>query len=158
MPKIRDVMETVPYTCPHTATVRQVIRQLADVQVGGLPIVDEKMRLVGYISDADITSFVAHKKPQVFDWGDMMPVIIDEEPIESKVQELLDANVMQVANKERIYAEVDQELDEVADLFKEHRIRKVAVLDGDKVVGVVTRTTILRYILTMMLPDGESAE
>jgi CBS domain-containing protein len=153
MKKIRDIMETIPYICPQTATVKEVIQQLADVQVGSLPIVNEENRLVGYISDSDIIGYIAHEKPKLFDWGEMIFLTVDDDPLEEKVRDLLEVPVMNIANKKKIFAEVDQDLDEVADLFKKHNIRKIAVLEDDKVIGVVTRTTILRYILTLMLPD-----
>jgi len=156
MTKITEIMETVPYTCRDTATVGDVIRHLTDVQVEGVPIVDGDQRLVGYITDSDIIRFIAHRKAKIYDWGDMMPVVIDDESLEEKMRELFETPVLDIATRKKVYATVDQEIDDVADRFKKEQVRKLAVLDGGKdgkVVGVVTRSMILRYILSNILPD-----
>jgi len=155
MAKITEIMETVPYTCNQSATVADVIRQLADMHVGGVPIVDDENRLVGYITDGDIMRMIAHKRPRVFDWGDHMPIIVDGDPIEEKAKELLERPVLEIASRKKIFAEADQEIEEVADLFRREHVRKIAVLEDGKVIGVVSEATIIRYILAMILPDSE---
>jgi CBS domain-containing protein len=164
MAKITEIMEAVPYTCRDTATVGDVIRHLTDVQVEGVPIVDADMRLVGYITDTDIMRFVAHRKAKIYDWGDMMPVVVDDESFEEKVRELFETPVLDIATRKKVYATTDQEIDEVADLFKKEQVRKLAVLEcgeggpgrggrDGRVVGVITRSMILRYILEGLLPE-----
>jgi CBS domain-containing protein len=155
MAKISEIMETVPYTCGDRSTVGDVIRHLMDVRVEGVPIVDGGGRLVGYITDSDIVRFIAHRKAKIYEWGDIMPVVIDDESLEDKVRGLLETPVLDVATRKRLYAVVDQEIGDVAEMFKREQIRKLAVLDADgrdgKVVGVVTRSMILRYILSNIL-------
>jgi CBS domain-containing protein len=157
MAKITELMETVPYTCSNTCTGGDVIRKLMDVQVEGVPIVDGEQRLVGYITDSDIVRFIAHRKAKIYEWGgDIMPVVVDDESLEDKMRELLNTPVLDIATRKKRYVTADQEIDEVADLFKkEQQIRKLAVLDTDsrngKVIGVVTRSMILRYILSHIL-------
>jgi CBS domain-containing protein len=153
MSKITEVMETKPYTCRDTATVGDVIRHLLDVQVEGVPIVDAERRLVGYITDADIIRFIAHRNAKIYDWGDMMPVVVDDESLEEKMRALLETPVIDIATRKKVYATVTQETDDVAGIFKKENVRKLAVLDGGKVVGVVTRSMILRHILTGLLPE-----
>jgi CBS domain-containing protein len=155
MAKISEIMETVPYTCRDSATVGDVIRHLMDVRVEGVPIVDENERLVGYITDSDIVRFIARRKAKIYEWGDIMPVVIDDESLEDKVRDLLETPVLDVATRKKLYAVVDQEIEEVAELFKKEQTRKLAVLDAEgkegKVVGVVTRSMILRHILSNIL-------
>jgi predicted transcriptional regulator len=153
MPKITQIMETVPYTCSYEATVGDVIRHLADVQVGGVPIVDGENRLVGYITDSDIMKFISHKKAKIYDVVSIMPVVVDEETMEEKVRDLLDTPVMNIANRKKLYARTDHEIDEVADMFKKEQVRKLAILENGKVVGVVTRSMIMRYILSSILDE-----
>jgi len=155
MATIADIMEKVPYTCKSTATVGDVIRKLADVQVAGVPIVDEGNRLVGYISDGDIMRYVSHRKPKVYDWGELMPIIIDDDPFEEKLQGLLELPVMEIASRKKIFAETDWAVDEVADLFRREKVKKIAVLESGRVVGVISESAIIRHILSMILPDGD---
>jgi CBS domain-containing protein len=117
--------------------------------------VDDGQRLVGYITDTDIVRFVAHRKAKIYEWGDIMPVVIDDETLEDKLRELLETPVIDIATRKKLYVTVDQEIDEAADLFRKEQTRKLAVLDVEgkegKIVGVVTRSMILRYILSNIL-------
>lgn len=156
MAKISEIMEIEPYTCKPGSTIEDVIRTLAEGQVVSMPIVDDEKRLIGYITDVDIMRFIARKRPQVFDWGDMMPVIVDEDSFEKKVQELLNTPILNVySHKNNIFATPDQEVDEVAEYFRKEKMRKIAVIEDGKVIGVVSRSVILRHILTMILPDQD---
>jgi DHA2 family lincomycin resistance protein-like MFS transporter len=150
---ITEIMETEPYTCGTSATVGDVIRQLLDVQVSGIPIVDEKMRPVGFVSDIDLIRFIAHNRPKVYDWGEHMPVIIDDDPIEEKLRNLLDVPVTEIAKSKVVCVESDWDIDEIADYFKQEKVRKMAVLEQGRLIGVITRSTVLRHLLNQVLPD-----
>ncbi|MDR1815391.1 MAG: CBS domain-containing protein [Clostridiales Family XIII bacterium] len=157
MTKITEIMESVPYTCRADATVGDVIRQLADAHVAGVPIVDAENRLVGYITDGDIMRYISPRKPQVYTWCEMMPIIVeDDDPVEDKARNLLDRPVIEIASKKKIFAEVDWDVSEVADLFRREKVKKIAVLEEGRVVGVISESSIIRYLLTKILPDEEA--
>jgi CBS domain-containing protein len=149
MATIEKIVEYEPYLCHHKATVRDVIKQLADVEVRGVPIVDDDKKLVGYIGDTDILKYIARHRPKYFDWGEMMPIVVDEEPITEKIQDILDVPVMEIARKKKVCIEADRNIDELANLFHEEQMKKIAVVDDDdKVVGVVSRSALIRHLLT----------
>jgi CBS domain-containing protein len=148
MTTIEKLVEYEPYLCHYRATVRDVIKQLADVRVRGVPIVDDDKKLVGYINDTDILKYIARHRPKYFDWGDMMPIVVDEEPISEKMQDILDVPVMEIARRKKVSVEPDREIDELANLFHEEQMKKIAVVDDDdKVVGVVSRSSLIRHLL-----------
>ena len=153
MPKIKEIMEGEPYTCRMDSTVGDVIRQLTDVRVSGIPIVDDQMHPLGFVSDIDLLRFVTHNRPVVYDWGEHLPVVLDEESPEDKLRSILGAPVSRIAASKIACVEADWEIDEVADYFKREKVRKIAVLENNKVIGVVTRSAVLRHILHEILPD-----
>ena len=153
MSKITEIMEPVRFTANKDATVGEVIRQLTDKHIGWIPIVDNDKKLLAYITDGDIVRYITHKRPRFFDYGEMIAIEVDDESLESKVMSLLDAPVMKIANKKpNIFAEIDQDIDEVADMFRREHVRLVAVLDGERVVGVVREADIVRHLLVTFLP------
>jgi len=158
MKTVAEIMDP-PYTCSKNATVRDVIRQLADAGIAGVLIVDDEMRLVGFISDGDVMRYLSQSKPQVFAWGgEFMPLLIDEDSAEAKLSGLLDKSVLDVATRKKLYAEPDWGLDEAVDLFRREKVRKIAVVENERVVGVISRSLIIRHILTVILPDEPGAE
>jgi CBS domain-containing protein len=163
MAKIVEIMEKVRFTTRPDATVGEVIRELANGRIGWIPIVNDEMNLLGYITDGDIVRHIAHRKPRYFDYGELIAIEVDEDTLEDKCKGLLDVPIREVAGKKKIYANVDQEIDDVADIMKKEHIRQIAVLDGGRVVGVVKERDIVRHILTMLLPhekigDGNNGE
>lgn len=157
MTKVTEIMERALFTTHKDATVGEVIRQLAHERIGWIPIVDDENRLLAYITDGDIVRFISHKRPRFFDYGEMIAVEVDEESFESKIQALLDMPAMKVAGragkKRAVFAEVDQGIDEVADIFRNENVDHIAVLDAGRVVGFVRESDIVRHILVTFLPE-----
>jgi CBS domain-containing protein len=159
MSKIAEIMEKVRFTARFDATVGEVIKELAAGRIGWIPIVDEEMHLLGYVTDGDIVRHIAHRRPRYYDYGEMIAIEVDEDTLEDKVKGLLEVPIRDIAGKKKIYAKMDQEIDEVADIMKKEHIRQVAVLDDKKiVVGVVRERDIVRHILTMLLPHEKLEE
>jgi DHA2 family lincomycin resistance protein-like MFS transporter len=152
MSKIEKIMEKDAYTCHENATVSDVIKTLSEMEIGGVPIVDDEKKLKGYITNTDIIKFIRHQRATLFDWGgELTPALIDKESFKEKSRELLAMPVMKVADRKKIFVEADDTIEEVADIFKKESIKKIAVLKKGKVVGIVTRSIILRYYLEKML-------
>ena len=153
MAKITEIMEKTRFTAKKDATVGDVIRQLTEGHVGWIPIVDDDNKLLAYITDGDIVRFISHKRPKFFDYGEHIAIDVDEETFEAKAKSLLSTPIMDIATKKhKVYAKVDQDIDEVADLFRSENVRLVAVLDEGRVVGVVREPDIVRHILEAFLP------
>jgi CBS domain-containing protein len=156
MIKVADLMETHPYTCRSDDTGGDVIRRLIDNQVGGLVVVDEGRKLYGYITDGDIVRYITKKTVKLHGWAEMMSVILNEEDIESleqRTQELLSVKVADMANKKKIYVDKNQDIEDAAELLSANSIKKIAVVEKGKVVGVVTRSSIMRHLLRSMVHD-----
>jgi acetoin utilization protein AcuB len=52
--KIKDIMTSNPYAVSPTDTVERVALTMNEKRIGGLPVVDEKRKVVGIITDSDI--------------------------------------------------------------------------------------------------------
>ena len=152
MAKIIEIMDEILFFTHPDATVGEVIKELADARIGWIPVVDEEMHLLSYITDGDIVRYIAPRKPRYYDYGEMIAIEVDEDTFEDKCIGLLDVPISEIISRKKVYAKVDQDIDEVADLMKKEHVRQIAILDGKKVVGVVRERDILRHILTMLLP------
>lgn len=122
MYQVKDVMCTRLVSVPPEATVEQAIRVLMDNHVSGAPVIDREGQLRGIISEYQL-----------------LEVVYDPE--------LKAAPVRDFMTKDVITIEETALLATVANLFILHRIRRVPVVSGDRVVGVVSRRDLLRYIL-----------
>ena len=153
--KVKEIMKTDVYTVTDEANIGEVIRILVDNQINGVPIVDSKENVVGFISDGDIMKFVAKQNPRIIDMTSFITVWYDTESFEKKMDDLMDLNVMELATTKLVSVEADYDIDEAAKVLGDKKIKKVPVLEDGKLVGVITRSDILRYILGRSLQHKE---
>ena len=156
MTKINQIMEPDAYYCPETATVGEVLHILAEKKVSGVPIVNEKMQVVGFISDGDIMDFISRKRTYMMDFHGSVMVGYSNDNFDTKLKELLRINVMELATTRVISVETDDDIVRVADILARKRIKKVPVIEDGKLVGVVSRSTIVRYIMTQLMQSAEN--
>jgi len=107
-------MTTGVVTATPEASALSVARQMRDNRVGSVVIVDSADCPVAMITDRDLTL-------RVFAEG------VDP-----------DAGVGDHASRPLICGELAMELEEAAALMVQHRVRRLPVVDGDSLAGIVT--------------------
>lgn len=105
-------------TNPNT-TIRDVAKIMANHRVGSLVVMEEN-KIMGIITELDIIWKV---------------VAGDLDPKTTLVQEVM--------TKEVITIQVDQTLEEASHIMVEHKIKKLPVLEKDKLVGIITATDLI---------------
>lgn len=156
--KISEIMKTDVYTVSDEATIKEVLQMLVESKTSGLPIVNAKNQVVGFISDGDIMKFIAKQNPRIIDMTSFITVWYDTESFEKKLHDLMELSVMEVATTKLISVDTDYDIDEVAKVLGEKKIKKVPVLEDGKLAGVISRSDILRYILGVYLEKEAEAE
>src|SRR6185436_4700593 len=106
------------------ATVFEAIELMADKNVGALLVTDEG-KLVGIISERDYTRKVALKGRQ---------------SKQTRVKEILSENVVHVSPSHSV--------DQCMRLMTEHRIRHLPVLEGEKILGVVSIGDLVNWTIS----------
>ena len=138
-------MNREPYFVHDTDTIREVAQILAANKTSGVPVVDARKRVVGFISDGDIMKYIGRSDAAVLDATLMLYRVPDNENFMQRITELIDLNVMRIATKGAISVESGSELDEACRLLAEKRIKKAPVVDGNGVlVGSLSRSDIIR--------------
>jgi CBS domain-containing protein len=122
----QQVMKRKVVSVPSNATVEETIRLLRQLDISGAPVVDEEGMLAGIISDFAL-----------------LGIVYDPDIRTAQVAELMTRDVLTVTE--------ETPLNEIADLFIRHRIRRVPVVREGRLVGVVSRPDLLEHML-----EGES--
>jgi CBS domain-containing protein len=142
--KASDVMIRDVITVRRETSVTNAIRLMLDNNVSGLPVLDNG-KVIGILTEGDLlrrseTGTERHR-PR---WLEILigPGRMAGEYVRShgrKVEEIMTTDLVSVAG--------DTPLDEVVGLMERRRIKRVPVIEGEVLVGVVSRLDLLRALL-----------
>jgi len=128
MATAREIMSTEPQWVGADVSVADAARRLREEGIGALPICDRDGHLQGVVTDRDIAVKV---------------VAEDRDPTQTAVGEL-------TGNGEVVTIGADDPVEEAIRTMKDHDVRRLPVIDGDQLVGMVSQADIARE-----LPDAK---
>src|SRR5262245_10571290 len=120
MYQVKDAMISGVISVRPEWTVEEVIHLLIKHRISGAPVIDERGRLRGIITQFQL-----------------LEVLYDPNVKHSKIEECMTRNVFTI--------EEDALLGAAVNLFVVHRIRIIPVVRGGEVVGLISRGDLLRY-------------
>jgi CBS domain-containing protein len=119
--KARDVMSTDVTCVREDQTLADAAKLLADLDVGALPICGDDERLKGMITDRDIVVKALAK---------------DKDP--SSVR----AGEFGQGDGETVTIGADDSIDEALRAMIDHKVRRLPVIDGNKLVGIISQADV----------------
>lgn len=140
----KDIMVTPVYKVKHTDSVREVLERFVQHRISGMPVVNERNEIVGYISDGDIMRHIGNPGPILFDVLFYTAMIDDPEAAEDKFKRLLKKNVTEIATQKVIAVQENTDLGQVAAILGNKRIKKVPVERRGVLVGIISRGDMIR--------------
>jgi CBS domain-containing protein len=156
--KVSEIMEKDVYFCHVSSTIGDVLEIMVEKKVSGLPIVDDNSHVVGFISDGDIIKYIGKQRPRTVDAYTYMFILYDEKSFEQKIEDLINLNVMSIATKKVVSVKASSALDEAANILGDKKIKLAPVVVDDKLVGIISRSTITRYIVGNYLRIRKTAK
>ncbi len=148
---IRDVMSKDPIALKPTATLWEAAITLADESVGGCPVVDDQGHIIGMLSEVDILEALKtqHKElrmlmPPEITFGISFVEIIKEREALAAFKEVENRLVRDVMTQEVHAVAPGDSVERAIRLMVQHKIHRIPVVEGDRLVGIVTRGDVLR--------------
>ena len=138
-----DVMETAWPTLGPESTVEEAIKLFAEERVSGTPVVEDG-RLVGIITEGDLIFQDADvKAPGFLDiLGGIVP-LGDTDEYRREALKSAGVTVGEVMTDEPVTITPEATLAETATVMAERRKKILPVIEGGRLVGVITRMDIL---------------
>lgn len=147
---VREIMNRNVYSIRKDATIRDLLNLFVEKNISGVPVVDENGLLVGIISDADILGQI-HEPPSFIDFMTQVFVLDTEMIFMGEVYNLLDKPVHTIMTKKLYTVTEDTSLTHVARTLSKHKFKKLPVVDGRKLIGIVNRSNVLSYLVREFL-------
>jgi len=142
--KASDVMTRDVITVERETSVADVIRLMLENNVSGLPVLDDG-KVVGILTEGDLLrrseTGTEKQRPR---WLEILmgPGRMAGEYVRThgrKVEAIMTTDLISVTG--------DTPLDEVVGLMERRRIKRVPVIEGDALIGIVSRLDLLRALL-----------
>lgn len=147
-----EIMIKEVYKVKETDNVRSVVRNFIDYRISGLPVVNDRNEIVGYVSDGDIMRYIGKHKDIFVDALYTVSVIKgDEESFDERVQTILDLNVLKIAKSKVEKVEWDREMEDVAAFLGEKQIKKLPVERDGVLIGIISRGDVIRNTFKSIL-------
>jgi len=146
---VRDVMNPEPVACQASDAVSDAVKLLKKNDISGMPVLEGE-RLVGVVSESDLLKMLSAE-----DEGGLWlpsPLEILEVPIRDLIrwerlqagaEEIGKVRVTDVMTKKVVTVGPEDTIERAASMMVRHRINRLPVLEGEKLVGIVTRGDII---------------
>ena len=125
---VREIMSSGAECAQENDTIQDAAKKLADLNVGAMPICGDDDRLKGMITDRDIVVKV---------------VAEGKDPSSTKVSELAEGKPVTIG--------ADDSVEDALKTMSEHKVRRLPVIDGRELVGVISQADVARN-----LPDEKT--
>ncbi len=125
MSEISDLMSTNVVTASPDTTILEATNILVKHNISGLPVVDKKKKLLGIVSEKDLLRLTYGLKTRSYTSNDSPKT------------------VQEVMTKEIVTFDEDDRLNDIIKCLMDNNFRRVPILSGDKLVGIISRKDLL---------------
>jgi acetoin utilization protein AcuB len=141
--KVSEIMTKQVFSIGSDSSLKECAEILKKCQSNGLVVVD-RGKTVGVITKADVFKAILPRYPDIIEDERHMA---DFEYIEERVHKLFELKVSEIMGSPVITVSSDMPIIRAGSLMIVRRIKQVPVVDGGKLVGIVTLTDIINALL-----------
>jgi CBS domain-containing protein len=143
---VRDIMTTDVVTICEDATVADAAKMMLDRKVSCLPVLDGAGSLVGILTHSN---FAPREKDLPFTQHALLVIqgtLTSWRGLDEAYRQIGKALVRDVMTRPVITVGPDAPASQAARLMTEHRIRRLPVVQGGKLVGILTTHDLLKLV------------
>jgi CBS domain-containing protein len=142
MLKVKDLMTHEVVSVHPSTSLKDVARLLVEHRVSGLPVVDDHGAVVGVVSEGDLVA-----KEQGRDAVERRPlaaILGDSKETRSQLAKVDAGTAGEAMTAPVVTTRPDAYVVEAAALMTRRQVNRLPVLDGDRLVGVISRADVVR--------------
>ena len=145
---VAEIMTADPVTVSPQTSLQEAIQILAEKEISGLPVVDEKGQLVGVISETDLTwQATGVDTPPYVMFLDS--VIYLQNPLKhnEEVHKALGQTVGEAMSDSPTTIKGSDQVREAAKIMHDKKVRRLPVVDDDsKLIGMITQGDVIKMM------------
>jgi CBS domain-containing protein len=148
MKTVADIMTTDVVTVTKDTTVRELAKIFESRHFGSLPIVDENGSLTGIVTASDLIeqgrSLHIPTVISLFDW--VIP-LEGERSLERDLQKMTAQTAGEICSTDVVTITPSDLVSTAADTMSSRKLHALPVVEGKKLVGMVSRIDIIRNVI-----------
>jgi len=143
----KDIMTPEVITVKPDLSVEKLAEILWENKISGVPVLDDNDTLVAVVTENDLIDQT--KKihiPSVITLLDSVFFLESGGKMEKQIKKITGATVGDICAEKLVSVNEETPLNEIATIMAEKRVHTLPVLCGDKLVGVVGKSDIIRTV------------
>lgn len=145
MQTVADIMTKEVISVKGTTTVREMAGIFDKMGFGSLPVLDEQGQLSGIVTASDL---IEQGRPlhiptviSLFDW--VIP-LESEHRLEEDLKKITAQTAAELASQDVITIAPSEPVSRAAEIMSSHKLHAIPVVEGKKLVGMISRIDIIR--------------
>jgi CBS domain-containing protein len=140
--KARDVMVSPVITVTPAASVQEVAKIFLQHRISAVPVVDQRGKLVGIVSEGDLMHRAEAGTERRHSWW--LSGLIGDDALASEYIKAHTWKVSDVMTTKVITAAPDTVLHDIAALLEKNSIKRVPIVENGQLVGIVSRANLIQ--------------
>ena len=120
----KDIMQKNVVVMDTKGTIYDAIHLMVKHNITGLPVVNDDYQIIGVISEKDILDLLYHSKDS-------------------------NVSIVNFMTRRVVCFDPDANLDQLSESFRKNDFRRIPIVHKDKLIGLVSRKDVIRYIAVM---------
>ena len=145
--KVRDIMDPSPDIMRTSDTFEHLIKILNEVKYHVIFVVDVEDKLVGVVTEGDIIKVLI---PKYITVDASLISVMDVNYFERKCKECKDLSITEIMSKTTFSVREEDPIIKAAALMVVNKIHTIPVIKDSKIVGIVSRLTLIKHITRVL--------
>jgi CBS domain-containing protein len=142
--RARDIMTKDVVTVSRSTLVADIAAILVKHRISGVPVVTDDRQVIGIVSESDLLHRAETGTEVKRNWW--LILFSDPDRMAREYTKAHGLRAEHVMSRTVVSVAVDADAGEVADVLDHHRIKRVPVIDDGRLVGLITRSDLVRVL------------
>jgi CBS-domain-containing membrane protein len=148
MQTVADIMSKDVVTVKRETTVRDLAGIFETCRFGTLPVVDDKGHLIGIVTASDLVEQGRNLHiPTVISLFDWVIPLEGERAFERELHKMTAQTAGEICSTGIVTVGPSDSVSTAADIMSDHKLHALPVVEGKKLVGMVSRIDIIRSLI-----------
>ena len=146
--KVEEVMERNVIGVNRNSSIEEIVSAMIESKVSGLPVLSDGGYLVGIVTEGDLLRLKT--TPRLPEFINLLGAVIYYRGVDKyneDFKKLLAQKASEIMTEDVVAVKEGTDIADVVHLMLDNNIKQVPVVDGSKLIGMVTRANIIRLLL-----------